>query len=204
MKFSELTLEEILALPVEVRRRICVGGPDDGSAAEFALLLGGRPRNAVRRARAAAELYRAGRVKTIIPTGGPAWEYEGKSLSEADLMARILRAEGVPEEAIVPEREARDTRENMVFGIVQMILTSRRIPGSVIVVTDDWHMNRSLAHARANFPARTKIVPYPVAQDEPPEVWLTRETSVKALDNELRLMKRMVDSGYAEDRETEA
>ena len=43
---------------------------DDGQSGEVALLLGTWPEQTLGRAHAAAELYHAGRVKYIVPSGG--------------------------------------------------------------------------------------------------------------------------------------
>ena len=122
MKMSELTPEVVQRLTPEQKWEICCSGiRDEGESAETALLLGSRPDRAVERALAAAELYRQGRVRTVIPTGGPKWEYRGEQLSEAEIMSLVLRENGVPDEAIVPENEARTTAENMICGTLQML-----------------------------------------------------------------------------------
>ncbi len=158
MKMSELTPEAVQQLTPAQKWDICCSGiRDEGECAEAALLLGSRPDRAAERALAAAELYRQGRVRTIIPTGGPRWEFRGGMLTEAEIMSLILRENGVPDEAIVPENEAQTTAENMICGTLQMLRRYHRIPDSVIIVTSVTHMKRSMALAKALLPRKIRV-----------------------------------------------
>ena len=131
MKMSELTPEVLQRLSWEQKWNICCSGIyDEGKTAEVALLLGSTPDKAVERALAAAKLYREGRAKAIIPTGGPKWEYRGEMLTEAETMASVLRENGVPDAAIIPENEAQTTQENLIYGTLWMNRTFHRIPDS--------------------------------------------------------------------------
>ena len=79
MKRSEISKEQMQSLSYVQKWKIsCDGVKDAGECAEVALLLGGGPPRAVERARAAATLYKEGRVKTIIPSGGVKWAYHGE------------------------------------------------------------------------------------------------------------------------------
>ena len=75
MKLSEISREQLMAMTDDQKWECNCGGiVDEGRSAEVAILLGGRPIRAVERALAAAELYRQGRVKYIVPSGGVRWE----------------------------------------------------------------------------------------------------------------------------------
>ena len=116
MKITEIKKETLMALsPREKYEFVCGDIIDDGKSAPVALLLGGNPNNARNRALAAAELYRAGRVPYIIPSGGVKWDIDGEQISESHFMKRILMEKGVPEEAIILENQATTTIENMIF-----------------------------------------------------------------------------------------
>lgn len=91
-----------------------------------------------RRAEAAERAYRPGDL--VVTCGGVAWDGD----VEADALARLLEARGVPEGAIVRERRSRDTHENAVFAA--RILAERGID-RVVLVTCTWHLPR----ARRNF-----------------------------------------------------
>ncbi|MBQ6232019.1 MAG: YdcF family protein [Clostridia bacterium] len=204
MKMSELTPEVVQRLTPEQKWEICCSGiRDEGESAETALLLGSRPDRAVERALAAAELYRQGRVRTIIPTGGPKWEYRGELLSEAEIMSLVLRKNGVPDEAIVPENEARTTAENMICGTLQMLRHYHRIPDSVIIVTSVTHMKRSMALAKALLPRKIRASMYPSYPAMDRDEWLRLEDSRTHLDDSIRYHRELIENGDTEDFEVE-
>lgn len=116
---------------------------------EVAVVLGaqvlsdGRPSGTLRaRTRHAARLYVRGEVRLLIPTGG----IGEHPPSEAEVMARILRGAGVPEEAILPEGKARNTRESAQL-VAAMV--KERGTRSVVVVTDPLHCVRTVDAFRA-------------------------------------------------------
>ena len=110
-RFAGGLLGELLSLA-----GVYVGGARPPDAAEerprYAVVLGtqvlpgGRPsRTLDARVRHAARLYAEGRIGRVVVTGGV-----GKHPpSEAEVMARVLREEGVPEEAVLLEDEAEST-----------------------------------------------------------------------------------------------
>lgn len=88
----------------------------------------------------AARLYRAGKAPLVISSGWAA------GIPDADGMAELLIEWGVPDSAIVRERESRNTHDNCV--------ESRRIlrgyaAGPVLLVTSGSHMPRALDTCRS-------------------------------------------------------
>ena len=126
------------------RARISAGGERPRFAVVLGtqVLLGGKPsRTLDARVRHAARLYAAGRVDRILATGGV-----GKHPpSEAEVMARILREEGVPGEAVLLEDMAKSTWESarLVAG-----LAAEEGVSEVLVVTDPLHCVRTAAAFR--------------------------------------------------------
>lgn len=117
------------------------------------VLRGGRPSGTLRaRTLHAARLYAAGRVRLVIPTGGV-----GKHPpSEAEVMGRILREAGVPEEVVLPEEKAKSTRESarLVAGLAR----ARGID-DLTIVTDPLHCVRSVEAFRVEgFEVRVSAV----------------------------------------------
>ncbi len=103
------------------------------------VLSGGRPsRTLEARVRHAARLYAEGEVGLIIPTGG----LGEHPPSEAEVMARILREEGVPEDDLLLEDRALNTWDSarLVAGMAEKLGV-----GGVLVVTDPLHCVRALA-----------------------------------------------------------
>lgn len=201
MKLSCVEIEKLLEkTPEEKWNFVCGRIKDDGKSADIAILLGGRPVRAIERANAAADLYLAGRVKYIIPSGGVKWEYEDEELSEAELMKRVLVERGVPEEAIFLDNEARTTVENMICATLVINRTVKISKNdSVIIVTSESHMQRSLLLARALLPRKFEISGYPSYPEVSREEWLADEANVRILDSCITLTKILVDSRFVED-----
>ncbi|QPZ92042.1 YdcF family protein [Thioclava electrotropha] len=91
-----------------------------------------------RRTRHAAALWQAGAAERVICCGGVGRHPP----SEAEVMARILREEGVEAEAIFLEDRSTSTYENI--GFARAHLES----DEVIVVTDPYHAPRAVMIAR--------------------------------------------------------
>jgi len=90
----------------------------------------------------AAEAYRKGLSETVIACGG---RLPGHEICEADVMAKILEAHGVPDSAIIRENQSQDTMENMRFAAH---LLGGAKGKRVLVVTSDYHLRRSVMTAR--------------------------------------------------------
>lgn len=86
-----------------------------------------------RRAEEAARLFLAGRVSTIIASGG----VPQGGRSEAELIREICVAQGVPSDAILCEKRSSNTLQNLQNSIP--LLTG----GDVILVTDRYHGARA-------------------------------------------------------------
>lgn len=103
------------------------------------VLPGGRPsRTLEARVRRAARLYAEGEAGLIIPTGG----IGEHPPSEAEVMARILREEGVPEDAVLLEDRALNTWDSARL-VARM--ADKLGAESVVVVTDPLHCVRTVA-----------------------------------------------------------
>lgn len=103
------------------------------------VLRGGRPSGTLdARVRHAAGLYAEGRVELLIPTGG----LGEHPPSEAEVMARILRDEGVPDTIVLLEGRALNTWDSAL--LVTKMARRLGIDG-VLVVTDPLHCVRTVA-----------------------------------------------------------
>jgi uncharacterized SAM-binding protein YcdF (DUF218 family) len=88
----------------------------------------------------AYELWRAGRVRTILLSGGLLEPVPGLA-PEADALRDALVRWGVPPEAILVEDRSRNTREN---AIETARLVAARHLGSLLLVTSAAHVPRAL------------------------------------------------------------
>ena len=103
------------------------------------VLSGGRPsRTLEARVRHAARLYAEGKVDLVIPTGG----LGEHPPSEAEVMARILRQEGLPEDAFLLEDRALNTWDSARL-VARM--ADKLGVGDVVIVTDPLHCVRAVA-----------------------------------------------------------
>ncbi len=124
----------------------------------------------------AAALYFAGRAPNILVTGGA---YEGR-VSEAQGMAKVLRQKGVPDKAIILEKESRNTYENALFA--QRTLKDHPYQ-RLLVVTSALHMPRALASfQQLKMPAvAAGVAPQIVAPDDYTlNIWLPHTRSLEA------------------------
>lgn len=107
----------------------------------------------------ALDLYRRGQVRLIVLTGGPG---AGDAISEAAAGKQYLIGRGLPAEALLTEDQGITTWENLRNSVP--LIQSNQI-GAVVLVSDPFHMLRSLKMARDlnliayGSPARTSPIP---------------------------------------------
>jgi uncharacterized SAM-binding protein YcdF (DUF218 family) len=92
---------------------------------------------AVDRIDRAEALYRAGRAPRILLSGSA---LEGR-VSEAQIIARLLRQRGIPDSALLLENDSRNTYENARF--TDVIMRGQKLR-SALLVTSALHMPRAL------------------------------------------------------------
>lgn len=110
------------------------------------------------RVKHAAALAKAGQVKAMLLTG------RGIGGDSAEEMRKIAIADGVPDAAIVLERDSTTTRENVLFAAS---IIKERGWRRVALVTSQSHLARALAAARKTMPD-VEWVPAPVPDAGPP------------------------------------
>lgn len=136
-----------------LERRYPVWRAQDTPAADVAVVLGGAlaaarlPLNpqvnlgsAADRVFHAAALYRAGKVKALLLSGGTQPGIMDMP-AEAELMRALLREEGVPDRVMWLETRSRNTRENARYS---MSLLRERGVRRALVVTSAAHMPRAM------------------------------------------------------------
>ncbi len=145
----------------------------------------------------AAELYRAGMAKYVIPSGkysvvtntlskqNPHEKYHGQWETEAEFFAHVLRACGVPSEAILTECESTFTYQNAVF--------TRKITDGLcidvkraILCCKPYHARRAYTYYKREFP-EAEIRVCPVESDETSaDNWYRSEKGTARVMGELR------------------
>jgi uncharacterized SAM-binding protein YcdF (DUF218 family) len=89
----------------------------------------------------AARLYKAGKIKKIVISGGDNSKDSVKI--ENEIARRFLRDFGVPDSLIIQEIKSLNTYENAKF--TAAILKKNNIRDSVILITSAYHMPRAMA-----------------------------------------------------------
>lgn len=150
---STLSPEEIAALPAkQIQTIVYAWKPEERVSADAAFLLGGPEEDTPDRVRWAAELYRTGGVKLLIPTGGV---LRG-GRTEAENMEAMLLAAGVPKSAILLENAATITEENMTLSY-PLALGALGQADTVCIVTSRYHMTRAMHIARRLLPKAVTV-----------------------------------------------
>ncbi len=90
----------------------------------------------------AYELYRTGKVRKLLLTGGTGSLLQNHP-GEARLAAQLLQRLGVPDTAIIVENASRNTYENAAFSSAIV----NKLPGepSCLLITSAYHMRRAAA-----------------------------------------------------------
>jgi len=100
---------------------------------------------AVDRLTRAFELFREGRVRVLVLSGGNVSPAPGEPV-EAERLSGLLQRWGVPADRIVVEPRSRNTRENALE--TARVVAERNLP-SLLLVTSALHMPRALGCFRA-------------------------------------------------------
>ena len=108
----------------------------------------------------AAALYRAGKARWVVLSGGSPPGSENVA-PEAEAMAEVLRALGVPASAMRLEGRSRNTLENALLSLALVRQGGAR---RVLLVTSALHMPRALAVFQAVF-AGSGVTVVPAATD---------------------------------------
>lgn len=124
----------------------------------------------------AEALYLAGRAPRILLSGGAR---EGK-VSEAQIIARILRQRGIPDSALLLENDSRNTSENARFTDITM--RGQKLK-SALLVTSALHMPRALGSLEKRGIKVTAAGSMPqivLPASNAPDIWLPHLRSLDA------------------------
>lgn len=88
----------------------------------------------------AVQLYKAGKIKKILITGGSGSLVKRVSTEASDLKRAFLYC-GVRETDIIVEDKSRNTRENALFS--KKIIQEKHLQGKFLLITSAFHMRRA-------------------------------------------------------------
>ena len=146
---SQFSKKDALRFSPEVKTHLVYERhtPAEGNF-DCALVLGGPEEFMESRAKAAADLFHAGRVPYLMVSGGVCRESGFGYLSEAQILAQYLKSFGVPNDRILLEEEATTTVTNMKCC---RPLLQQHFPGKalkLVIVTSNFHIFRSVMLAQ--------------------------------------------------------
>src|SRR5690606_14661246 len=87
------------------------------------------------------QLYKLGKIKNILITGGSGLVIGRQTAAEADQLKSVFLYCGIPEKDILIENQSRNTRENALF--TRRTIDSLRLPGKFLMITSAFHMRRA-------------------------------------------------------------
>lgn len=133
----------LLAVQIDATGELHHPGPADAAIVLGAAVNGAAPSPVFReRIRHGVALYRTGRVRRLVLTGGVG---EGASHAESQVARAIAIRAGVPAHAILIETRSRTTQRNMAEA--KHLMDRYRLT-SALIVSDPLHMKRALRMAR--------------------------------------------------------
>lgn len=104
----------------------------------------------------AVQLYRAGKIKRILISGGSSTVF-GKKVPEADQLLKVFLYCGVPREALIVENKSRNTAESSRYS--KEIIDRFQLGKEFLLITSSFHIRRSLKCFQK---VGLKVEPYPV------------------------------------------
>lgn len=143
-----LLLLIIIYIVINVYEIISYSKVDETCEADVAIVLGaatdGKEVSTVFKERLnhGIELYKSGKVKAIIVTGGVG---DGNDKSDAEVAEQYLLENGIPSEAILKEEESTITQENL--DNAKKIMDDKKFK-TALIVSDPLHMKRAMLLAR--------------------------------------------------------
>lgn len=104
----------------------------------------------------AIELYKSGKIKKIILSGGSGL-VTMQEPKESVILKNLLLKMDIPNEDILVEQDSRNTYENTIYTL--KLIKAKNITGEFLLITSAFHMRRSLGcFKKAGF----TVTPYPV------------------------------------------
>lgn len=189
-RFEEMTDEQVNALLFdEDNERV--------RQADYALLLGTEPTYACLRAEIAASFYAQRGTARIVATGAAVSD---PTETECAVMRRRLLELGVPAAAIIEEPNALDTIGNMICSLGAIYargnVTNLR---TIAVITEPFHMRRSLALARLFLPRYIQVFGYTEHTAEQRRVWREDARLARSVRTEVSILSALAQQHLIDD-----
>lgn len=190
--FEQLTDAQIKALLFDESNEVL-------RHADYAFLLGTEPTYACVRAEIAASYYLRGGTARIVASGAAVSD---PTQTECAVMRQRLLTLGVPADAVVDEPHARDTVGNMICSLGAIYARGNVTDvKSVAVITEPFHMRRSLALAKLFLPHYIQVFGYTEHTAEQCLGWRTDARLERSVRNEIALLRSLAQQHLIDDME---
>ena len=190
-------------LTPEVIDRLLFQGLNDTGEKADCIIVPGSMKAAQYRVPAAAEIYHAGRSKSMVLCGGKVREFPDGNYSEAEHMCCAALELGIAEEDIILENQSHNTVENIRFAIIELQKKfGLENIQKVILVTTAYHMRRSLAIAQHLFPEHITIITGPANDTSTrQDNWMYTPVGINRAKNEALKIVNYIQMGIISDFE---
>lgn len=159
MKVSELDYNFITQ---EVVDKVLFDGIEDLKLSGDCIMVLGSKIATKYRVPKAIEMYNEKRSDKILVSGGNIVETEFGNMSEAENMSNFLLNNGVPKEDIIIENTSLNTIENFICSLLSLQRAFNLCSiENILLVTNRYHMRRSLLLAKSFMPKWIDIIPCP-------------------------------------------
>jgi len=198
VKLSEMHPQTMT--PEEIDRVLFAAPQETPADCDAALLLGTAPVYAAKRAEIAASLWHRANAELIVASGGAVSD---KTVRECAVMKQTLLALGIPEERILEEPDAFDTVGNMICSLYA--LYRRGLAGGirrVAVVTEPFHMRRSLLLAQQLLPRYLTVFGYTEGTAAQQAAWKDGGRTEECVRGEIHWLREFAARGLIADEET--
>lgn len=140
------------------------------------------------RAKAAAELYHAGRCSLFIATGGVKWDSIYGHLTEAQILARHMMDLGVPAGKIILETQATTTHQNYQYSkpILEQLFGQRKC--RLATVSSYGHLVRAVNLAYAYIPEHDHVAYRAQVSTDSPDSFANSAEMLKRITKECRCL----------------
>lgn len=204
-KLSQLTEDEIRKLPDSViEKLVFTADVNIPHRCRYGIVPGGKPFACIPRALRAAELYRDGVIEKVIVSGGARWFVHGVRKPEYRLLRKVLLENGVPGNAVICEKKARTTGENMTLScrLIEKDLREST-EKSVVIITSHSHLKRALALAEKLLPRDFEIFgAYCTSGGDAPGRWQNDGVYRERVIREVLLYGDLIKEGVMSEEET--
>lgn len=171
---------------------------DAAPKADVAIVVGSPDAEHLRhRISAGVSLITSKRVARLILCGGGR-EKDPAKRSEAERMQEIALKAGVAADRVILEDSAHDLADT-AKECARLLKSDSQLAGtrSVILVSSAWHLLRLSVVMRRHLPHGVALTCFPATEGLTASNWQTTPQGRAVVDNELRLIEKLLKTGYS-------